>query len=682
MPIEYKDDNTGASIFVPTEEERLALAKQKEIITLTDTIKETSKQGITCNALGLTPNDLSSANDNTEKLINAINTNHKILLDNSYFINTSNIEINAQLDILGVSTNAELKLIRHISSSTIFRVSGMYNVNIEKIKITNDSSDVIQLLSTATTTGNWYMNKFNFSGNTVIGSIGVIYAFSDNTVNPIINKMGFGEFVFHQNTLRGIDKVSCVNLFDTPGTQFTLSSNTVTNFSNNFFNLTITNGKPYERYFFDAIKTLIVRENIVTCEDAFWGNNTGGYYTFVLFEGDKCIFENNTIEGMKSKQSNLSLYDSYLSCNVVEYRNNTIKNNVLFLPNKTENTLIKSKEGSFADKLGTRVYEGNRYIVEKSFIERHGLLTEGWIYMLDLTSQMKEYKLVNNEFDVYELRMMSSTNRQRFGNVTFTDNSIKCEIASQIMFNINLDNNETRTIRFKNNNIRVNSGTFTLFRTEQQADYRVDNVIIENNTIIGNGSFCSSCYFKETLINNNVVVCNADTILLYLGDLGEVTKLNNMFKLADSTKKLTMSRSNRSFNNTIENNTYLLRMDNNNSQGIQLPKVDKQNKKITYYVSMDVNYIDGTQSTDYSFSYGYDSVGDYNYIEYLDTSGVLQKVNVSTGSTSIEMKTNNKTSVTRAKIHIVFNSEGVNIRPTSGVTYTTPVTQKISTVIQ
>lgn len=645
--------------------------------------KKNEKQGITCEDLGLIPNTISASSGNIVKLINAINNGHKILVDNLYYLDTNNIAITKQVELLGINMNAEFKLNRHTSSSTLLRIDGNHNINIEQIGFTNEGTEVIQIMSTATITpGRWYMDKFNFKGNSLKGSIGVIYAFNDNTINPLINKMGFGEFVFTKNILRGIDKVSCVNLFDTPGIRFTLTENIVTNFSNNLFNISITNDKPFERQFFDAIDTLIVKGNIITCEDNFWPNNTGGYYTFVLFEGTKCIFENNTISGMKSKQANLSLYDSYLSCNHVEYRNNTIKNNILFRADKTENTLIKSKEGGFDEKPGTRIYENNSYIVEKTFIEKHGLLTEGWVYMLDLTSVMKEYKLINNSFNVYEFRFMSPTNNQEFGDITFAGNSIKCDIASQSIFNIRLNNNTPRSINFRNNNIKVGTGTFHLVRMTQQGNYSADYMVINDNTVLGNATVCNTCYSKETVVNNNTVICTEDTILFYLGDLGEVTKLNNMFKMADSTKKLTMSRLNRSFNNTLDNNTYLLRMDNNNNQGIQIAKIDKQNKKITYYVGMDINYIDGIQSMDYSFSYGYDSTGDYNYIEYLDTAGILQKVNLSTGSTSIEIKTTNKTSITRAKIHIVFNPEGVNIRPASGVLYATHVNQKISTVIQ
>lgn len=259
-------------------------------------------------------------------------------------------------------------------------------------------------------------------------------------------------------------------MYDIPVTYCEITNNTIKNFSYRFLCIGITNEIPYEDKLYDNIRSLKVENNNVVCEDDWWGETTpGSYYTFVSYEGDEVIYNNNYVEGMKTKED-VALYDAYLSARLVNYTNNTWKNNICFTNNNVNNTLLKAKSGG--NKPLIRNYVNNTFIVEEQFAKRVGQSSNNlFVYFISLDKHADSYNIKDNLFDVYELRFPASS--ISISNFSFCGNTVKAKKAS---------------------------GNLALLRSSKE--FSIDSVDISDNTIdIGSESENSFTLF--TMIDNN-----------------------------------------------------------------------------------------------------------------------------------------------------------------------------------
>lgn len=439
----------------------------------------------TAKEAGMIPNDETKAKKNGNLLIKALNKYGGIVIDDTYYIGTPSEELTTRnVEITGTENG---ELISAINVNTkLFSPDSLDNITIRDTKFTNtnEAKELLIVYNPART--NAKVDKVSIDNCTFNGNISLYRQYGNKTLDPDITDYGIENFTFCNNKVFDTG-LSFIVLIDIPVAYCKISNNAIRNFNYTFLKIAITNGIPHNQKILRNNEYLEVDTNTVICEDDWWGKTAlGSYYTFVLFEGAEVLYNNNHVEGMKTMED-IALYDAYFGAEIVNYTNNTWKNNICFAADKKNNTLLKSKGGG--GKPLIRNYSNNTFIVEEEFAERLGQPQENLkVDFISLTQYAESYIIDNNIFDVYDIRFQKSS--LMISNYIFTNNTLKAEKASGKLAIVRLkDEYSTDKIEIANNDIEINEKTdesFTLIRVidnrEKSTDI-IESVVVNDNRI-------------------------------------------------------------------------------------------------------------------------------------------------------------------------------------------------------
>jgi|GEM_PF-3152745 len=478
------------------------------IISIED--EEVPLSGLSYNArdVGMIPNDKSKALHNANQLIRTLNVKGRIVIDDKYYITTPSESLtSSEIEITGMP-DAEI-IADNAYNIKLFDPALLKRITIKNVRFTNlDKANTFLIVYNDKKISN-KVERVDVQGCTFSGNISLYRQYGNTDVDPDDTDFGIDEFKFMNNIVSNT-KLSFIVLIDIPVRRCEIVGNSIRNFTYKFFNLSITNDAPYGYKLFDRSSYLRVENNSVVCDDDWWGETSSGlYYTFVLFEGDEVLYNNNHVEGMKTR-SDFAVYDAYLSARVVNYTNNTWKNNICFAPGKTNNTLLKSKGGG--SKPLIRNYTGNRFIVEEDYAERLGQSKENlYVYFMSLTQYAESYNINNNLFDVYDLRFPASS--IQVGNFIFSENTVRAKKSSGNLAIVRTDDSyEVNSIIISNNTIDLGEKaeqTFNLIKmvnTSKDNKKSINKISVTNNSISAPlGYFLYEVYADNILFTGNKI---------------------------------------------------------------------------------------------------------------------------------------------------------------------------------
>ena len=253
-----------------------------------------------------------------------------------------------------------------------------------------------------------------------------------------------------------------------------------------------------------------------------------------MTENVETVYDSNWVEGMKAN-FDVALYDAYLSSRIVTYTNNTWKNNIVFSADKTDNTLIKSKQAGVGGDLGdntpieSRYYANNTFIVEEAFAQRLGQPTSTlFVWFMDLTTYAENYTIENNKFDVYDLRFPVAS--KRINNFKFNNNDLKAKYAIGRLAMIRLTDTTRPTIEINSNTINIEqNGAYPSGQTDGFQLVR----ITDTRTSTTNG------LAKSITVKDNVI--HAPLTYIFHTPLADtMTVQNNRITVASSLFKMTV----------------------------------------------------------------------------------------------------------------------------------------------
>jgi len=491
-------------------------------------------QGMYCNAkdAGMIPNDASKAKENGNLFIQTLNKYGGIVIDDVYYIGTPSEELTSRDVVILGAENGEL--ISAINSNTkLFSPDNLDSITIKDIKFTNNNETREFLIIYNPIRTNAKVNSVSIQNCIFKGNISLYRQYGDITLDPDITDYGIDSFTFCNNEIFNTG-LSFIVLDDIPVANCIVNNNIIRNFNYSFLRIAITNGIPFEQKLYDHIKYLEVDKNTVICEDNWWGKTSlGSYYTFVLYEGTEVLYKNNYVEGMKALED-IALYDAYINAEIVNYTNNTWKNNICFAEEKENNTLLKSKGGG--KKPLKRNYSNNTFIIEENFAEKLGQSKNNLkIDFISLSQYTESYIIDNNHFYVYDIRFPKSS--LMIGNYTFSNNTVKAKKGSGKLAIVRLtDDYTTGKIEIMNNSIEIDEQTDEPFTLVRVVDYReksndiIDSVIVNNNKITAPfgylfyGVKSNNLEFKD---NQIVDVTNKKSSLIYNSDFKSIEVYNN-----------------------------------------------------------------------------------------------------------------------------------------------------------
>lgn len=342
---------------------------------------------VTCSSLGMTIDDLNK--NNFTLLKNALSNNIIIVVDNLYNLNiNSSIDLSCDLNIKGLDKTCGFNILS--SSANMFNINNdnldicMENIKFKSsiaFEIFNLKNDLIKI------------RKFEIQTCTFEGDIRLVNFQFNITTNPQIKRYGIEEFYFNNNIVKNTRR-SFIIMNDMTHNLIEIKYNNVINFDNTFITLAISNDNAFSEQLINLKKNVIISHNNVNCLDDWWHEESSTLYlAFAVVESDNLLYEYNNVEGLKSR-TRIATYDIYASSKDVIYHNNIWKNNICFVAD-VNNTLLKAKGNG-----GNRSYRNNRFIVEKSFIEKHGDLNDVKICFISSVTETI-WDIQNNSFDLY-----------------------------------------------------------------------------------------------------------------------------------------------------------------------------------------------------------------------------------------------------------------------------------------
>lgn len=462
-----------------------AVDKEQDGITIEDEeIPSFAPKSFLASDAGLIPNDESKARFNADRMIKVLNSNNKIVIDDLYYISTPSEKLTArEIEIEGIG-NGEL-VFNERKTVYLFKPADIKSFILKRVKFTNMNDESSVIIVYGKERDNSKVEQIRVENCTFKGNISLYRQYGRTDINPADVDFGLGRFVFSNNKVENT-KLSFIILNDIPVEYCEMSNNIIHNFAYTFLNLGVTNNTRFENALHNHQKYLKVQNNYVYCDDNWWGLTSSGlYYAFVLFEGDEVLYDSNHVEGLKTIEK-FAVYDAYLNARIVNYTNNTWKNNICFAPDKTNNTLLKSK-GGVAPLV--RNYTGNTFIVEENFAERLGQPKDHlYVYFMSLTQHAESYNIIDNTFDVYELRFPASS--MMISNFVFSGNTVKAKKSSGYLAIVRTSSEyEVETINLSNNTIDIGTKadqTFNLIKMVSTSGHNggsIKKVVVTNNSI-------------------------------------------------------------------------------------------------------------------------------------------------------------------------------------------------------
>jgi len=508
-------------------------------VVQSDHFSEVEKEGITCTQLGLVKNDINAGHSNMALLLQAVQGGKKVLVDGVYYLKHAEVLVplsDTFLSLTGSTWDAELKL--DGNSNAFFNIADNVDVHISNLKVTQVGTSERYFMVFKS---DCLSNKVVIEGNTFTGKIKFMYFPGETAIDPLANPFGIKEFYFTKNKVNDA-ATSFMELVDMPSDKMVIEDNVINNFDYVFLSNGITNDITYADEMFAAKKLMIVRNNRVTCDDDWWGDSSNlSYYCFVLFEGTDVVYAGNHIEGLKfssASGSGAAVYDAYLSCKNLQYTNNVWKNNLNFNPAKQNNILLKSKGGP---KDVTRYYENNTYLIEESYIRMCSAqlarlyaedpttrlaadFSASWIEFISLTTNCSTYKILNNTFDVYDLRLPSSCIPVE--QMHMEGNTFRCKkIGGSLLYYHLVDAVDySDKIHIVRNNtiysegLRSSESLYIVSAADHGAygNNEYGTILVENNTIAAPCSYLlSETRASQAVVTGNTVELIAPGTLVY-----------------------------------------------------------------------------------------------------------------------------------------------------------------------
>ncbi|MGY3313431.1 hypothetical protein ACV242_001927 [Peribacillus simplex] len=592
----------------------------------------------TCEQLGMVKSSISASDSNFKALLKAINDGFVILVDDQYYLSTlSTVRSTMTIIIKGISAEAEFVLTR---GSAYIEVADARAIEVTNIKFSNISKEITKFFTLTDFNCIKYIESIYVSNCEFGENISFFRSTVGITSDPTIQKYGIGTFTFKENKIKNSNS-SFITIADVPIEKVLLADNVIQNFSYVFFHSGINNAHSYINEMVRAKETLIIRDNKVTIDDNYWGlySPENSYYCFVLAEGFECKYYRNHVEGLKMKEV-IALYDAYLSVINLEYYENTWINNICFNTNKTNNCLLKSKGGGTNNTPATRIHKNNYYKVTKEFAERIGESPSNlFVDLIDIESNMGNYTIDSNTFEIYEL--LGTTVTRDINRLYVTNNKFSCSYMSgglpMIRSNAGIDYSgvysviKGNVIKTKNKSSRLNFPV-QLFGMADLSDgvNPYSSVIIEDNHIVStdpriitNGISCENLFMK-----NNVLEAKNPTttpmITYGTGNVNNLTLLDSNFE--SSTTNYCEQRILFSDSKVFERYSIKSLGMTDSWRGLLLNRNRNTRKVYKYIRKYEILTKDNHYIFDYSFLYGYDDVNAANYVIFTNSSDVDVKV--------------------------------------------------------
>ena len=495
------DDNGNLIILLPDGEE-------KSLGSVKGTVK--------CSEIGLTADDANS--NNFDLLCKAILTFDKVIVDDLYMLkNTTAYDINKNVALVAVSPDCGFDLSEAVSP--LFNVGDNCNqisINNLTLKNTVDSLVVLFTKSNYSTTR---MQAVTVNGCRINGRLSPIRFYQSTDVNPDEVDIGVDVISITNNTVCDC-RASCFVLQDVSFNMLNVSDNIIKNYDNVFVNSAVTNTGAYHTAISANKKLTVVERNDIRCDDDWYHDesSTSMYYTFILGEGEKCLYRDNKIIGMKSNVD-VALYDAYLSFADVTYENNFWKNNCVFVET-TNNVLMKAKGTNEAES-GKRKYYNNTFIVERTFYEAHEADENCVVYMISNTS-LNEWDVQGNYIDVY--RLAGFTSSAKVTDFTFKNNVVKVDkwVNGFLLAGV-----EGANVVCADNTVCCVDGT--AFAGFYSGSYKTTKFIFNNNMFTNCRYPLGSGLSELLVINNNTFIDDqsVNNRLSSYGVYDEITGVNN-----------------------------------------------------------------------------------------------------------------------------------------------------------
>lgn len=530
-------------------------------IIFEDTLRK--RNIITGDALGLIPNDSDKKVFNANIIVDAINKGYSLLLNNTYYVGNSDIQINSDINITGG------KLI--ISGKWV--INNLKNIRLDNIILESSTAPYFMKFHSwlIIETGNNIFLDSVIIENCTISKGQRVYTHVGDDINFDVEKTGIDTFIFRNNKVDD----TCyrtVAMNDILLNNVIITKNIVHNLSPSC--ITFARNNDYINYTKRIVHNVSITDNYVYNDEPI-NVASSGYIAFVVAEGSDVYYANNKIYNITRKYigeeqiESVAVYDVYLSFDNVVYECNTIKN-VLDLSSTDYNCFFKCKSGS-----KTKLLQNNTYILEKEYLEKYNINPDDiYIRLISIEGDCESVIINNNIMNVYGSANFGYQSGS-FGKFILSNNVINAkQVGRSYMF-------PARNHGF----ISITNNVFTI-DDEVLNDYylfieTVGTIEVKNNILpfaihgewleavdtkltIENNQFTSKTVNSRfpllgniTKTNMNIITESAKAILFYIDDAMPTVKEFNVdselvyvsFRSIIPQMKITLWNEN--FNNTI-----------------------------------------------------------------------------------------------------------------------------------
>lgn len=464
-----------------------------------------------CSEIGLVSNNEDEATNNYNKLISELNKGTIVNIDNSYYISGNgaivknfNINGNGKLIVLDTITQIQISNSLNIKDVTINLKSGVNRNSNTPLFLAIDNLEIAKFENVKSEN---YIFMLRFNNETEIVK-------TINTLEVINCKFENPQLLFH------LYKVDCE--------QINIKSNLIHNNETVPFNFNTVN-----------CKIVNIDGNRVINDINFWNNFQSTYFCMMILTGEgTCHYSNNEVNGLKTKQDGMAVYDAYLSYTNVYWNNNVWQDNVNVSAKNTFNVLFYGKSAETENSEGKRIVMTNTYKISKELLASLSETEKGnvmlTIYRFQFPVELFVFK--NNVIDVGELKLRGNLGDQYFNNLIFENNNIKGHFVND-MFRpkANIENSYVSISENKFLSTGNTAITF-LYNTGGANENNINGKIILNNNFIELcfNNFITSVSIRDFEMSGNVIINTNETIwegaLTKNSIIKNISGINNVIK--------------------------------------------------------------------------------------------------------------------------------------------------------
>jgi len=446
------------------------------IVKISDSIEEMQYAPGDIRSYGAVSDDITKGEVNNIAILNAISSGHEVIIEGTYTVTPT--ENNAVIGGLSMRGQGLAKIIFDGKAYPWITLGNAELVSLKGISFVNNSAGAVTFFDTI---NNVLIDSFQVnSGCTFDNDIRLFHGRFSEKTDPSESLYGIKHVDISNNIINNIGNVF-FNAPDMPFRSFRITNNTISEMGRICFNLGISNDHAYYSEIRDSKEHIHVEGNSVINKNVR-ETTKGMYLCFVLFEGDRFTYQDNYVEGLCTLE-NKEVYDIYTNGSRLKYHCNTWKNIMCFNSDKAGADLMKGKGAR------SRVYDGNKFILEKSFVDKHGgAVDTAWV---NLVSQTNPGHLVvrNNDIDVFALR---SPGGIWWLSLIVENNDIKSRYAEKSLFEFSnrpgeISDYRNLDLRIVRNRVRireVKNFSFSRFdRKDDSGQGTYKSLIISGNDI-------------------------------------------------------------------------------------------------------------------------------------------------------------------------------------------------------